>query len=96
MAPRTQTVTETLTAYSGGALSRERMLDAMRTYPWRAVKSSNPDPRFFSESAWEHMDYPQLGTVQEVYSAKASGVISEGDCSAICDVVRSGSRSRGC
>jgi hypothetical protein len=89
MAPQAQTVTEILTAYCDGAMTRGQMLDAMRTYPWQAVQSSNPDPRYFSETAWEHMDWPQVGTAQEVYSARARGVLSPGDEVAILDVIRS-------
>jgi hypothetical protein len=89
MAPQTATVAEILTAYRDGAMSRAQMLDAMRAYPWQPVQSSNPDPRYFSETAWEHMDWPQLGTVQEISSAGASGAISQGDQDAIYDVLRS-------
>ena len=89
MAPQTTTVTEILTGYRDGALTRDQMLDAMRAYPWKPVQSSNPDPRYFSETAWEDMDWPQFGTVQEISVAEARGALSRGDRDAIYDVLRS-------
>lgn len=88
MARPTTTVTEILTAYRDGAVPREQMLDEMRHYPWKAVESSNPEPNYFSEPAWENLDWPQPGTVQEVYAAEASGVISQDDEDAITDLIR--------
>jgi hypothetical protein len=92
VAPQTKTVTEILTARRDGAMTRAQMLDAMRTYPWQAVESSNPDPGYFSEVAWEHMDYPQVGTAQEVTAAEIRRIINREDRDAILDIIRSLSR----
>lgn len=84
MPTTTRTVTELLTAYRDGTLPREAMLEAVRVFPWKAVKKG--DAR--SDSAWENEPYPQVGTVQEVYAAEAAGLISAGDSDAICAVIR--------
>jgi hypothetical protein len=89
MAPQSQTVTEVLAAYRDGTTTREQMLEAMRSYPWKRPESSNPDARFFSETAWENLDYPQIGTVEEIYAAKARGVINLEDELAITRAISS-------
>lgn len=83
---KARSVTDILTDYRDGKLTREAMLHAMQQFPWKVVPVRK---KLRDDAAWEHDVYPMPGTTQEVISAADRGLITRPDRDAILDVVRS-------